>query len=100
MSEKRRSDTMTKVNVLLPSAVYFSEGLRLKGVFNLVMQLTLVLWPAAYASARRFKKAVDLELALSDIAATYRVPIGHYAKSRKRFHQANFSNSLHKPQGC
>jgi hypothetical protein len=62
-----------KVNVLLPSATFFTNGSVRDGFCNLVLQCTIIFWPFALAWARRFRAKVMVEEALTEIARVYKI---------------------------
>jgi hypothetical protein len=62
-----------KVNPLLPCVTFFAAGRPLSGLLNLAMQLSILFWPAAIASARRFNEARGIERLLNIFSTAYEV---------------------------
>jgi len=76
-----------RINPLLPCTRFFSAGRPLSGLVNLLMQVTLVLWPLAVHSARKFHEERVVNRLLHEFGDTYPVPLQR-AKLGKRFRGA------------
>jgi len=82
-----------KVNPLLPCLSFFTAGRVMPGLLNLCLQLTVVLWPAAVAMARRYTEATATERLLNEFAQSYQVPVRYDVKPRKRFRTYDVSDA-------
>jgi hypothetical protein len=89
-----------RVNALLPCVTFFAAGRRVEGFVNLLMQVTLVLWPVAVQWARQIQEARVINRLLDEFADAYRVPVQR-AKPGKRFRGAVFGDEIvfGRPQG-
>jgi hypothetical protein len=55
------------------------------------MQMTILLWPFAFAWARHFKRAAGVTRVLTDFSLTYDVPRSAHVRPRRRFRRADLS---------
>jgi hypothetical protein len=72
----------------LPCAAFFRAGRFLPGVGVLLMQLSLVFWPAAIRMARGMNEQSGVERLLAELSERHRLPLDPYGKPAKRFRQA------------
>jgi hypothetical protein len=80
--------TMLKSQLLLPCASFFADGQLWFGVLALLMQLSLVCWPAAVRWSRRSQEQLGVEKLLAEFATAYQVPADPYAVPKKSFRPA------------
>jgi hypothetical protein len=80
-----------KVSVLSPCVTFFSAGRPGAGSLSLLMQMTILLWPFAFAWARHYKRAAGVKQVLTDFSVTYTVPCSAHVRPRKRFRRADLS---------
>jgi hypothetical protein len=76
---------MLKSHVWLPCAAFFSDGQLWFGILALLMQLSLVYWPAAVRWSRRSQEQVGVEKLLAEFSTAYKVPSDPYAAPKKTF---------------
>jgi hypothetical protein len=88
VSSKESKMTSFKLSQILPCASFFSEGRLLLGFIVLLMQLSLVLWPAAIRLSRRTSERSGVEKLLAELSETHRMPSDPYAHPTKKFRQA------------
>jgi hypothetical protein len=68
---------------------FFAAGRVMTGLLVLLMQASLVLWPAAYSMARQLNESSAIDRILSELAAAYQLPAdGVHHPPRKRFRTA------------
>ncbi len=79
------------VSVLSPCVTFFLAGRTSAGLLNLMMQITLLLWPIAFAWARHFNRAAGVRRVLTGFSITYKVPRSAHVRPRKRFRRADLS---------
>jgi hypothetical protein len=66
---------MTKHVSLCPCATFFKAGKTVSGIIALLMQLSVVFWPAAVAWAQEYEHQTAIASALADYATKYPVPM-------------------------
>jgi len=71
---------------LVPCVSFFSAGRPAFGIITLLMQLSLIFWPAAAIFARRAGSNPDVDRKLAEFAEVHKVD--PYAKPAKKFRQA------------
>jgi hypothetical protein len=76
---------MLKTEFLLPCAAFFSDGQIKFGFMALLMQLSLVYWPAAVRWSRRSHEQLGVQQMLAAFSIAYQVPSDPYAAPKKRF---------------
>jgi hypothetical protein len=72
---------------ILPCAALFSRGRTVQGLAALLMQLSLVFWPAASRWSRRLTERAGVEEHLAAFADAYGPPAEKYAAPAKKFRQ-------------
>jgi hypothetical protein len=75
-------------NVVFPCAKFFSQGRVFFGVSALLMQLSLVFWPAATRWARAIGTRSEVDRLLAEFSAAHRLPEDPYPAPTKRFRRA------------
>ncbi len=70
----------------VPCVSFFTAARPVAGMAALIMQLTLVFWPAAAIWARRAGSNPDVDRKLAEFAEVHKVD--PYTKPAKRFRQA------------
>ncbi len=81
----------SKVSMLSPCVTFFSAGRPGAGSLSLLMQMTILLWPLAFAWARHFNRAAGVKQVLSDFSCAYKIPRSAHVRPRKRFRRAVLS---------
>jgi hypothetical protein len=76
-----------KLSRVLPCASFFTEGRILAGVVALLMQLSLVFWPAAARWARATDEQSGMEKRLAELSEAHRTQIDPYSTPTKKFRQ-------------
>jgi len=66
---------MTKYISLCPCIAFFKAGKGLFGGIALLMQLSVLFWPAAVAWAREYEQQTAITALLADYASKYPVPM-------------------------
>jgi hypothetical protein len=75
-----------RVSDFVPCVSFFTAGRAVAGIVALLMQLTLVFWPAAAIWARRAANNPDVDRKLAEFAEVHKVD--PYMKPAKKFRQA------------
>jgi len=71
---------------LVPCVSFFAAGRAVAGIVTLLMQLSLIFWPAAAIWARRASNNPEVDRKLAEFAEVHKVD--PYAKPAKKFRQA------------
>ena len=79
--------TSFKLSQIFPCASFFHERRIFLGVVALLMQLSLVLWPAASRLARASDKHSGMEKMLAELSEANRTPADPYSRPTKKFRQ-------------
>jgi hypothetical protein len=77
----------SKLSRILPCASFFAEGRIFAGVMALLMQLSLVFWPAAARWARVTDEQSGMEKMLAELSETHRTTVDPYSRPTKKFRQ-------------
>jgi hypothetical protein len=76
-----------KLSQVLPCASFFTEGRIFAGITALLMQLSLVFWPAAARWAKVADEQSGMEKMLAELSETHRAPVDPYSRPTKKFRQ-------------
>jgi TM2 domain-containing membrane protein YozV len=71
---------------LVPCVSFFAAGRPVAGIVTLLMQLSIIFWPAAAIWARRAGRNPDVDRKLAEFAEVHKVD--PYMQPAKKFRQA------------
>ncbi len=80
-----KTKSAIKSSALFPGAAFFAAGRSLAGVAALLMQISLVLWPAAVRWARQLEEQSGKDRILAELSSQHR--LDPYARTSKKFRQ-------------
>jgi len=83
---------MTRSISLCPCVTFFKAGKVLSGAIALLMQLSVLLWPAAVAWARENEEQAAINALLADYALKYPVPMSVLVDQMRRRKGARFAH--------
>jgi len=83
---------MTKTISLCPCIAFFKGGKVQSGVIALLMQLSVLFWPAAVAWAREYEHQTAISSLLADYASKYPVPMSVLVDQYRPRTRAKFSH--------
>lgn len=74
-----------KLSQVLPCASFFAEGRVFAGTIALLMQSSLILWPAAARWAQVTDDQSGVEKMLAELSETHRAQVSPYPAPTKKF---------------